>query len=81
MKRLIATPEGAGLQSSNPSFRTILINLVTPATRAHERSISLEYTWPALPQHLRSLPDARAMVRHWVRTDYHWKPTRPVYAP
>lgn len=46
--------------------------VVTAATRAHERACAQEYTWPALPAHLRALPDARAMVRHWVRTDYHW---------
>lgn len=37
MKRLIATPDGAGLQSHNPHFRSILVNLATPATREHER--------------------------------------------
>lgn len=37
MKRIIATPEGAGVQSDTPAFRSILINLETPATRDHER--------------------------------------------
>lgn len=54
---------------------------VSPRTLAHERAVTAEYTWPALPPHLRALPDARAMVRHWVRTDYQWKPLRPVYTP
>lgn len=48
--------------------------VVTDATRKHERAVAKEYTWPALPPHLRTMPDARAMVRHWVRTDYHWEP-------
>lgn len=46
---------------------------VSPKTVEHERIVAKEYTWPVLPAHLRSLPDARAMVRHWVRTDYQWK--------
>lgn len=81
MKRLHALPNGAGLVSHNPSFRAILINLVTPATRAHERAVMDEHTWPALPPHLRSMPDYRAMVRHWVATGYEWKPTAPRYVP
>lgn len=48
------------------------VALVSAATIEHERKVAQEYTWPALPAHLRALPDARAMVRHWVRTDYHW---------
>lgn len=47
---------------------------VSDTTLAHERHVAREYTWPALPPHLRALPDARAMVRHWVRTDYQWRP-------
>lgn len=47
--------------------------LVTEATRVHERTVAAEHTWPALPPHLRTLPDYRAMVRHWVRTGYQWK--------
>lgn len=81
MKRLIATPEGAGTANANPGFRCVLINLVSPETRAHERMVAAEYTWPALPPHLRSMPSARAMVRHWVRTGYEWKPSKPVYKP
>lgn len=34
MKRLHALENGAGLVSHNPVFRGILVNLVTPATRA-----------------------------------------------
>ncbi len=75
MKRIIATPEGAGFLSPTPAFRSILINVTTPATRDHERTVADEHTWPALPPHLRDMPSARAMVRHWVRTDYQWKPT------
>lgn len=37
MKRLIATPEGAGQWSGNPAFRTVLANIVTPATRYEDR--------------------------------------------
>lgn len=48
--------------------------IVSDATRAHEAHVAKEHTWPALPPHLRSMPDARAMVRHWVRTGYHWRP-------
>ena len=81
MKRIIATPEGAGVQSHNPAFRSILINLVTPVTRAHERAVGEEYSWPPLPKHLQSMPDSRAMVRHWVRTGYQWVPAKPVYTP
>lgn len=55
--------------------RVIADYTVSDATKAHERAVMAEYTWPALPAHLRSLPDARAMVRHWVRTDYQWAPT------
>lgn len=74
MSKLIATPDGAGRQSHNPAFRSILINLVTPETRAHERTVNRENTWPTLPAHLRDAPDWRAMIRHWVRTDYQWRP-------
>lgn len=37
MKRLIATPDGAGQWSGHPAFRTALANIVTPATRAADR--------------------------------------------
>lgn len=37
MKRLIATPEGAGQWSGRPAFRTTLANLTTPATRLEDR--------------------------------------------
>jgi hypothetical protein len=37
MERLHATPEGAGYISPSPAFRSILANVVTPTTRAHER--------------------------------------------
>lgn len=43
-------------------------------TMLHEQTVAQEHTWPALPAHLRAMPDARAMVRHWVRTNYEWKP-------
>lgn len=41
---LIATPDGAGRQSHNPAFRAVLINLVTPATREHERAADRDCT-------------------------------------
>ena len=34
MIKLHATPEGGGLVSHNPAFRSILINLTKPETRA-----------------------------------------------
>lgn len=49
-------------------------SLLSNETLAHERHVASEYTWPALPKHLQGMPDARAMVRHWVRTDYQWGP-------
>lgn len=52
----------------------IVYGKLSQETRLHERAVAAEYTWPALPTHLRSLPDARAMVRHWVATDYQWRP-------
>lgn len=51
------------------------VALVSAATIEHERAVAAEYTWPALPPHLRALPNARAMVRHWVRTGYEWGPS------
>lgn len=57
------------------------VSLVSDATRAHERAVMDEYTWLALPPHLRALPCARAMVRHWVATGYEWKPKAPMYTP
>jgi hypothetical protein len=71
-KHIVALPEGAGVPIFGLDNR--LANIVTEATREHERIVAKEYTWPALPSHLRGMPDARAMVRHWVRTDYQWKP-------
>lgn len=72
MKTLIATPDGEDVVNWNSQT---LPSVVTNATRAHERACATEYTWPALPAHLRAMPSARAMVRHWVRADYHWTPT------
>lgn len=69
MRRLIATPEGV----ETTSLTHVVVHY---ATRAHEAVVATEYTWPALPAHLRSMPDWRAMVRHWVRTDYHWTPRK-----
>lgn len=39
MKRIVATPEGAGIQADGrrPEYRGILINVATPVTREHER--------------------------------------------
>lgn len=54
--------------------RVIADYTVSAVTLAHERHVAAEYTWPALPKHLRNAPDARAMVRHWVRTGYEWNP-------
>ena len=82
MKRIQAdnasnhTDERFDYANGTPGFRSV----VTPATRAHEAAVAAEYTWPALPPHLRTMPSARAMVRHWVRTGYHWAPSSPAAA-
>lgn len=57
-----------------PEDHCIVYGKLSQETRLHERHVAAEYTWPALPPHLRAMPDARAMVRHWVRTNYHWEP-------
>lgn len=47
---------------------------VSVKTMLHEQTVAQEHTWPALPKHLHTMSDARAMVRHWVRTNYEWNP-------
>lgn len=79
MKRLVAYEYGAERITLDRNGDGRRSRLVTEPTRDHERAVAAEHTWPALPDHLRALPDYRAMVRHWVRTDYQWKPTAPVY--
>jgi len=69
MKRLHALPEGAGLVSHNPAFRSILVNLVTPATRAHEKAAASEHAWRAV--HLISNQDRRLGLGSWRSTVAH----------
>lgn len=49
MKRIIATPEGAGFANGHPDFRHVLITVRSRETRDHERfwSYRNELSWVA----------------------------------